>query len=88
MLRVTVELVPGGFEPRAETIGTVLIVNDGTGTADRGNYNAHAYRRRKRLVTARDFRRGVQTRSARVENHARSKPIWTLVRTALTELGY
>lgn len=37
MLRCTIELLPGGDEKRARTIGLVEICNIG-GTAERGNY--------------------------------------------------
>lgn len=40
MLKVTVELLPGGDESKAKMIGVMLITNDGTGTADSGNYVA------------------------------------------------
>lgn len=39
MLRVTVERVPYGDETRAERLGTLRIVNDGTGGAEVGNYD-------------------------------------------------
>ena len=39
MIRVTVELVPHGFEEMSDTIATAQITNDGTGTLDFGNYN-------------------------------------------------
>ena len=39
MLRVTIEIIPGGIgEPKH--LGTIEIANDGTGTGDVGNYNA------------------------------------------------
>jgi hypothetical protein len=38
MIKVTIDLIPFGIgEP--ETLGTVEIANDATGTATRGNYN-------------------------------------------------
>ena len=39
MLRVTIELLPLGVESRKRTLGTVLIINDGSGSATRGNYD-------------------------------------------------
>lgn len=46
MIRITVELIPGGVgEP--QILGTAIIVNDGTGTATVGNYTyALSHRRR------------------------------------------
>jgi hypothetical protein len=38
MLRVTIEVVPRGDESRKRHLGTVEIVNDGTGNEYRGNY--------------------------------------------------
>lgn len=38
MIRVTVELVPWGKEAEKKTIGTMVIVNDGTGSREMGNY--------------------------------------------------
>ena len=38
MLRVTVEMVPFGFENLKKTIGEIQIINDGTGTREIGNY--------------------------------------------------
>lgn len=39
MIRITVELLPGGDESRAKVLGTALIANDGTGTQTTGNYS-------------------------------------------------
>ncbi len=44
MIRVTVELLPGGFGP-VKHLGTAIITNDGTGTPTRGNYNVQLSRR-------------------------------------------
>lgn len=41
MLRVTVELVPGGIEDYASTLETVYIGNDGTGNRDIGHYDIY-----------------------------------------------
>ncbi len=38
MIRVEMELFPKGRDAGRKTLGTVIIVNDGTGTAARGNY--------------------------------------------------
>jgi len=43
MIRVTVELLPGGCEVRKKTIGTAHISNNLTGTPTRGNYNFTLY---------------------------------------------
>ena len=36
---VKLELWPGGDKERARTMGILIIANDGTGTASRGNYD-------------------------------------------------
>lgn len=38
MLRVTVQLLPGGDESKPETLGVAYIINDGTGTNTTGYY--------------------------------------------------
>lgn len=39
MLRITIELLPHGDESQARHMGTAVIANDGTGTAEVGNYD-------------------------------------------------
>lgn len=46
MIRVTVELLPGGLGP-AEHLGTAFITNDGTGTKTKGNYSVWLSQRRR-----------------------------------------
>lgn len=38
MLRITVEIIPHGIEDQKRILGTMEIVNDGTGTRRDGNY--------------------------------------------------
>lgn len=38
MIRVTIELLPFGSEAGRKHLGTIDIANDGTGTAEKGNY--------------------------------------------------
>ncbi len=38
MIRVTVQLCPGGDESNPRTLGVAYIHNEGTGSADIGNY--------------------------------------------------
>lgn len=79
MIRVTVELVPGGVdEPRH--LGTMLISNQtGVGRARVADYLV-------RMIN----RRGTETlRGGVVRGHHRlSEPVWVLVRKALQEAGY
>lgn len=39
MLRVTLDIIPFGSEAHRRTIGTLEIINDGTGDRDTGNYD-------------------------------------------------
>jgi hypothetical protein len=39
MIRVTIEILPSGDETRKRHVGTVEIANDGTGSAEVGNYS-------------------------------------------------
>lgn len=45
MIRVTVELLPGGDAGRARHLGTAYIANDGTGTETTGSYSVMLSRR-------------------------------------------
>lgn len=38
MIRITIEILPFGFEDNKRTVGSMEIYNDATGTATRGNY--------------------------------------------------
>ena len=38
MIRVTIELLPFGYEKNKKTLGTAIISNTGTGTLSKGNY--------------------------------------------------
>ena len=38
MIRVTIEMFPGGKEANKRILGTAIITNDGTGTNKIGNY--------------------------------------------------
>lgn len=39
MIRVTIELIPHGDETRKKVIGRGIIINDGTGNWESGNYH-------------------------------------------------
>jgi len=76
MLRVTIEVVHHGDESHSETIATGKIVNDGTGTLNKGNYRVELYDRAGRLWRfgeVRDFPR-------------RRLLAWDLLHRALTKL--
>lgn len=56
---------------KEKVLGEVLVINDGTGTKQRGNYNVV-------------FRRARSEKRVRVENFPRlSKDIWELLRRGL-----
>ncbi len=38
MLRITIELIPNGDPSKAKVLGSMDIINDGTGSAEFGNY--------------------------------------------------
>ena len=71
MLRVIVEIVPGGFG-RARRLGTMYIANDGTGDVMSGNYTVKA-------TTDRD-----DDRYGEVKDYPRLRTnVWRLVARAL-----
>lgn len=39
MIRVTIEVLPGGDASKKRHLGTIDIANDGTGTSEEGNYS-------------------------------------------------
>lgn len=45
MVRVTIELLPGGYEDNKRHLGTIEIANDATGNLKIGNYKAKLSRR-------------------------------------------
>ena len=82
MIRVTVEVVPGGTG-HPTTLGTIIIANDlATSLETEGRRGSYRYRfigRNARLLN----------RSGRVADWPRrSKPIWNLVHKVLTDAGY
>lgn len=81
MIRVTIELIPGGMEnhPRRRVLGTLEIANDNTGTADIGNYTATLHAE----YTGPDGRKG------RIQNFRRQRQsAWSLVGAALKLFGH
>ena len=76
MIKVIVELWPGGFEELKERIGELDIYNDGQHPAHpkRGNYGVRMYRRNSRRVR----------RTGEVLDFPRqSKDVWHLIKRAL-----
>lgn len=79
MLRVTVELLPGGSEERKRTLAVLEIANEGTGTEEYGNYRgslrAEYTGPRGRTGHVRQFRR-------------RSQSVWSLIGAFLKLFGH
>ncbi len=74
MIRVTVELLPGGFGP-AEHMHTAYITNNGSGTKTRGNYDVWLSQRGRPNTTWRE---------GKVKGHRRKKySAFHLLRLAL-----
>lgn len=78
MLRVTVEIVPYGEEPRKRTLATLEIVNDGTGTIVSGNY-----------VATIQSNQDARPRECRIIGYRRKeRPLWDLVGVCLKVFGH
>lgn len=79
MIRVTVELIPGGVgEP--QHLGTMLISNQtGVGRARVADYLVRMLSKRKIETLRGGVVRG---------HHRLTEPVWVLVRKALQEAGY
>jgi len=80
MLRVTVDLVPGGVEPRRRTIASMVIGNTSM-LADMSDYRVDAIEAANPLI-------GTPPRmaSCTVCNHERRKPVWALIEKAAREI--
>ena len=76
MLRVTVDLIPGGFNPLRRTIGTMTVANV-SDLADRSDYRIEAMEGRNHLA-------GLPPRnmSAEVLDHDRRQSVWRLIAKA------
>lgn len=76
MLRVIVQLVPGGFEPLQRTIASMRIWN-ASDLADRSDYGIHATEGANPLT-------GAPPRNVRAEirDHNRRQSVWTLIAKA------
>lgn len=83
MLRVAIDYVPYGDERRTERIASALIVNDGTGDPESGNYDITFFLRYEPGGAAPDP--DAIWRKVRVEDFPREvlSP-WHLLRRALT----
>lgn len=71
MIKVTVELFPYGNKDKRQVIAEAVIINDGTGGFEKGNYDV----------------RLDKLEPIKVRNHLREKGIWALIAQSLKELG-
>jgi len=77
VIRVTVEIVPLGIEAHKRVLGTMTIINDGTGDTYNGNYDV---RKRSGAGTLRNETKVI----GRVEGFKRrSHTVWQLLALAL-----
>lgn len=82
MIRVTVDLVPFGFEHRKRTLGIIQIANVG-GDRNTGHYNVTQLSRPSEEGTCRVVKKG------EVNNHPRlRKSVWNLIAKALRSVGH
>lgn len=79
MIRITVEMFPGGDESRKRTLRTLEIANDATGTVETGHYSGVLHAE----YTPPQGRRG------RVRNfNRRRQSVWSLVGAFLKMWGH
>ena len=76
MIEIQIRMVPRGMREEERPIGRVFIVNDGTGTETKGNYNVA-------FSTILPDRRVRVWKSGKIKNHPRkAKSVWKLVKAA------
>lgn len=82
MLVVKIEVWPFGSEEQRRDIAQMVIVNDGTGDLEWGNYDIW-------VPDPLDHPNDVTTTmpDGRIEDHERIAPVWDLVERALVEGG-
>jgi hypothetical protein len=81
MIRITVEIVPGGFEPLRRVIATMLVDNL-SNLADRSDYRVRATEKESGIT-------GLRARSmgAEVKNHDRRQSVWALIAKAASAVA-
>ena len=85
MIEVRVQLRSAISRLRDTELARFVIVNDGTGDGDTGNYRVESYRGRSAV----QLDRRVKSRAGRVESHPRqTEHVLNLVAKALNAMGY
>lgn len=80
MMRITIEMIPGGDEAKAQTLGVAEITNLGTGDHDLGNYEVLIFKSRTYSTTAGIWKRA---RVFRFPRSSRRLGPWDLLFRAL-----
>ena len=75
MLKVTVEILPHGYDDEREVIGEMTIINDGTGNRLMGSYDIEANEAGKET-------------HGRITNYFRAQSLWKLLGEAMEEVEY
>lgn len=81
MIRITIEMVPGGNDDHAYLMAQGVIINDGKGTAGRGNYDYGLTRQTN--IPGRDP--GISREGKVVGFDRRSRNVWHLVKMVLDD---
>lgn len=85
MIVVSVDL-HSAITGRKKNLGRVIIYNDGTGTIERGNYEAKAFKASSGLT---NWSKRKPIRGGQVKDHPRKfVSVWNLVAKALNSMGY
>lgn len=78
MLKVKVELYPHGYVEGKQTLAELLIINDGTGTREKGNYNVIIHEKGTKKIL----------KKGKVKGYKRlEKPVWDLVAKAIKAIS-
>jgi hypothetical protein len=81
MLRVTVEMLPGGFAPARKVLATMLISNL-SNLADASDYRVETAEAKNTLTGE-----PARTAESRVSNHPRRQSVWTLIEKACAAIS-
>ena len=79
MIRVTIELISAVDESRSRKLAVMIITNDGTGTATKGNYIAG-------LVG--EYTKGKARCARLVDFNRKNNSVWSLVGAFLKHFGH